>query len=234
MRVGDQRGLGVQFFQPLGPVSPVVYRTLHRIRLGPRSTASSEGRRIRRFALYRALESAWCWGANWGPGATSRWASHASASPARTVIPEEPDGPSFARLRHHTVVPAIGSTRSTRWAFPSRGYLVDAPCRTPAWQNRKRHRAGAFDPWSAWSAISTEELGWPRVWRIWPTRKSGASPLSPRRLPAPVGYRARFDPGPQRGLCAAGDGAPGWASCRSPWVVPCAPVFRWRPGAAST
>ena len=123
MRVGDQRDLGMQFFQPLGPGSP--WYAAPSTQYGSATQDFFfEGRRIRRFGFTRRSVSM-VLGRELGTWGDVQFGLTRQQAGVRTVIPEEPNPLSFdgyntiqfARYRVDTL-DSLG--------FPSRGYLVDA------------------------------------------------------------------------------------------------------------
>ena len=173
MRVGDQRDLGMQLYQPLGPGSQ--WYVAPSTQYGSASLdAFSEGRRIRRLA-YTGRSVSMVLGrelGNWGDlqfGVTRQLAG------ARVVIPEEPVNQSiegygttqFARYRVDTL-DSLG--------FPSRGYLVDARIERQS-DGAASGASVARSSLVGMGAISTENWAG-HVYGEYAHSRSGVSPLS--------------------------------------------------------
>jgi NTE family protein len=123
MRVGAERGVGLQLFQPLGPgsqwyVAPAVeYSSTSR-------DLFSAGRRTQRYA-FSGSSATMVLGRELGSWGDLRMGVTSQSGGARSVIPEEPDS---AERRGHGIAQLIQYRLDTldSLGFPSRGNLVDA------------------------------------------------------------------------------------------------------------
>ena len=123
MRVGDQRDLGMQFFQPLGPGSQ--WYVSPSTQYGSASLDSFlEGRRIRRFAFTRRSVSM-VLGRELGTWGDVQIGVTRQQSGVRAAIPEEPNALTFSGYNTIQFAQYRIDTLDSL-GFPSRGYLLDA------------------------------------------------------------------------------------------------------------
>ncbi|MFL6658510.1 MAG: patatin domain-containing protein, partial [Massilia sp.] len=173
MRVGDQRDLGMQLYQPLGAGSPwyVAPSTQYN---SASLDAFSEGRRISRYA-YTGRSVSMVLGRQLGTWGDLQLGLTRQLSGVRAVIPEAPIG---------QAIEGYGTTQFVRYrvdtldslGFPSRGSLFDARIeRVPG--GLESGAAVARSSLLGMSALSTENWAG-HVYGEFAHSQSGAAPLS--------------------------------------------------------
>ncbi len=173
MEVGDQRGLGIQYFQPLGPGSQ--WYVAPSIQHGSASLDSFlDGRRQRRFA-YSARSASMVLGRELGTWGDVQFGVTRQRAGVRVVLPEETDAPSFSGYNTIQFAQYRIDTLDSL-GFPSRGYLVDARIeRLPG--DAQNGSAQASSTLLGMGAISTKNWAG-HVYGEFAHAKTGTAPLS--------------------------------------------------------
>ncbi len=172
LRVGDQRALGTQFWQPLAPGSP--WYVAPSLQYGSQSRdLFADGRRIARTGL-DAFGATAVLGrelGNWGDiqaGATRQRAK------VQTLIPQAEQPAEYVYDTTHFVRYRVDALDSL--AFPTRGYLLDASVeRSPA--SKSRPTSLARSTVAGLAAVHTANWAG-HVYAEWARAQRGSAPLS--------------------------------------------------------